>query len=457
MNWPIEECNIQELFLDSKNIRIPITLGNQNALIQDLFMNEDAFEIAKSIMHYGLFPDEFPIITKENSKLIVIEGNRRLAALKALNNPDIVPAFQSKLTSIKKRNIATVKVVIAPSRENATTLIANKHTINLRKPWKPLRQAYFYKSQMDNGKSIEQLIIDFPEVDILKFIRMLDMHKLAKSIKYEDKEIESVVHNDRKFPISTLERMYGDPNIRNFLGIDFNDKGEVVGKIQFNEFQKGFKVVVEDVASGDIDSRKYNSGAQREDYLRKFPADKIPDKTKKGSFTAKKVKEQIPTTPTNNGKKDSSNKIPKGLFSSTHVPFKISNSSLRIMYNELHELPVSKFPNAAHDLLRSFLECSLIFFLKEKGEYTKVQKNSAHNPSLSEMLTHLTSKNCQLIKDPNLIQTINQVKSQYSEKYSLERMNMINHNENWISTEKDVRTAWAKLEPLIKLFINPKI
>jgi hypothetical protein len=71
------------------------------------------------------------------------------------------------------------------------------------------------------------------------------------------------------------------------------------------------------------------------------------------------------------------------------------------------------------------------------------------------MLTHLLSESCQLVDDKNLKQLINQIKGDFAEKYSLERMNMINHNENWVSSEKDVRAAWAKLEPLIKIFINP--
>jgi hypothetical protein len=369
MNWPIEDCNVQDVFLDSKNIRIPMTLKNQNALIQDLFMNEDAFEIAKSITHYGLFPDEFPIVTKEDNRTIVIEGNRRLAALKALNSPEIIPAFQSKLISIKKGNFSKIKVVVAPSRDEATTLIANKHTINLRKSWKPLRQAYFYKSQMDNGKTIKQLISDFPEHDIFKFMRMLDMHKLAKSIQYSNEEIESIVHDERKFPITNLERMYSDPNVRNFIGIDFNDKGEVVGKIQFDEFKKGYQVIVEDVATGSIDSRKYNSGAQRQEYLNNFPVGKKPNKSQRGSFTAKKVKEYIPAQSINKHKKDSSNKTLKGLFASSKVPFKVESSALKLIYDELHDLPVHKYPNATHDLLRSFFECSLLYFLKRGNEY----------------------------------------------------------------------------------------
>ncbi len=454
MNWPIEDYNVQDVFLDSKNIRIPITLKNQNALIQDLFMNEDAFEIAKSIMRYGLFPDEFPIVTKENNKIVVIEGNRRLAALKALNTPEIVPAFQTRLSAIKSGNFSKIKVVMAPSREDATILIANKHTINLRKSWKPLRQAYFYKSQMDNGRTIDQLISDFPEHDIIKFIRMLDMHKLAKSIKYSNEEIESTIHDERKFPITNLERMYSDNNVREFFGIEFKSNGEVLGKIPFDEFKKGYQVLVEDVATGVIDSRKYNSSSQKQEYLNNFPSDKKPDKSKKGSFTAKKIKEEIPARVANKSKKDSSNKTLSGLFASSKMPFKIDSSSLKIFYDELHDLPVRKFPNATHDFLRSFFECSLLFFLKEKNEYEKVKRHG-QTPTLHEMLSHLFLDSCTLISDPHLKQLINQINSDYSKPHSLQRMNMINHNQHWVSTEPEVRAIWARLEPLIKIFINP--
>ena len=92
MNWPIEEYAIAELYLDQQNIRTPISDEDQNALIRDMFMNEYAFEIVRSFVQNDVFPDEFPICIKENGKRIIIEGNRRLAALKAINEPDIIPA-----------------------------------------------------------------------------------------------------------------------------------------------------------------------------------------------------------------------------------------------------------------------------------------------------------------------------------------------------------------------------
>lgn len=453
MKWLIKEVKIQNVFLDPQNIRIPISLSSQNALIQDLFSNEDAFELVKSIAQYGLFPDELPIIIEEKNKMVVLEGNRRIAALKAMNEPDIVPAYKTKLLGYKKNAINSIKVVIAPDRESATTLIANKHTMNLRKPWKPLRQAYFYKSQIDNGKSIEELIKEYPDNDIIRFIKMLEMHKLAKAIDYSSDEVAEIVHDERKFAITNLDRMYSDPAIRSFLGINFNEKGQVNGNIEFEEFEKGYRKLVEDVAIGEIDSRKYNSEAQRKEYLEKIPKDMIPDKHKKGSFTSLTKKEKI--LPLSEKKmKNTSKKIPKGLFYSSETPFNLYNASLRIMYEELRNISVEYFPNATHDLLRSFLECALVSYLKDIDKYKDIQKSEQHSPKLSEMLTYIGNPKNNIITDPNLIQVIEQIKSQYSENYSIARMNMINHNEKWVSTEKDVRAAWARLESLINLLLG---
>ena len=158
MDWPIKEKSITNLFLDQQNIRTPLSDADQNALIRDMFTNEDAFELVKSYLLNGIFPDEFPIVIEENSRFIVIEGNRRLAALKAIIEPDIVPSWKKRiihLVSISKFNFEKIRVVIAPNRDAAIKHIANKHTINYRKPWKPLREAYFFKSKIDIGKSLQ--------------------------------------------------------------------------------------------------------------------------------------------------------------------------------------------------------------------------------------------------------------------------------------------------------------
>lgn len=455
MNWAIKEYSIEHLYLDQFNIRTPISDQDQNALIQDMFANEDAFELVKSYVQNGPFPDEFPIVVEDDKRIVVIEGNRRLSALKALMQPEIVPTFEKRIRAMDNPGINKIRVVLAPDRDSAIKHIANKHTVDFRRPWKPLRQAYFYKSQIDNGKKLEEIAREFPEQDIPKFIKMLEMHHIAKSIDVND-SLKEKIHDERVFPISTLERFYNDKNITTFLGVEFDDFGKAIGKVDKKEFEKGFKKIVEDIAIGAIDSRKYNSARERESYIEKLPEQFKPDLSKKGKFTVADFKIQPASEVKEKKVVKASKRIPKGLFFPADVPYNLSNTSLHIVYRELKDISVVDFPNATHDLLRSFLECALVCYLKETKEYNLVAKNDKHNPSLSEMLTFIASDKCKSIDDNNIKQVVNQIKSSWGSAHSLERMNMVNHNENWNSTEKDVRSAWGKIEGLIKILLNPK-
>lgn len=455
MDWPIEDnISIVDLNLDQHNIRTPISEKDQNALIRDMFANEDAFEIVKSYVQNGAFPDEFPIVIKENRQMIMIEGNRRLAALKALNIPSIVSAWEKKIKSLRNPKITKIKVVFAPSRDAAIKHIANKHTINYRRPWKPLRQAYFYKSQLDDGKSIEEIINEFPEHNVPRFYKMIEMHHLAKSMNIHE-SLVSKVHDDRNFPITTLERFYNDKAVAEFLGIEFDLFGTVRGKVPENEFEKGYKRIIEDIAIGKIDSRSHNKATERAVYLKKSLAKHKPNLRKIGSFSSSDFKEITPQKKAAKKKRVYSKKFPKGLFYQSDLPFRISSTPLRLIYNELKEIDVKSFPNATNDLVRSFLECALVFYLKYTDEYKLVEKNRYHNPSLSEMLHFISTDKCTSIDDYNLKEVAKHVRADWKDKYSLARLNMINHNENYTSVERDVRSTWGKIEGLFKILLNP--
>ncbi len=76
--------------------------------MRDMFTNEEALEIAKSYSQHNVFPDEFPIGIEEDRKIVLIEGNRRLAALKALREPDIVPSHKKHIEALKNPNIVSI-------------------------------------------------------------------------------------------------------------------------------------------------------------------------------------------------------------------------------------------------------------------------------------------------------------------------------------------------------------
>ena len=175
-----------------------------------------------------------------------------------------------------------------------------------------MRQAYFYQSQIDNNRTIDELIDEFPEHKIPRFIKMLDMHHLAKSMEV-DEALLPRIHDDRNFPITTLERFYNDSNASEFLGMEFDDHGKVKGLIDKNEFDKGFKRLIEDIALGKIDSRTSNSALERKKYLENIPAQSRPNLSKEGTFGAADFK-VMPVAQEWKKTKKSSKKTPQGLF-----------------------------------------------------------------------------------------------------------------------------------------------
>ena len=88
-----ENLPLELLLLDPENPRLPedILGEDQNELIEYVAGEYDSLSIAKSISLYGYFLSE-PLIAIENEDdhYLVVEGNRRLAALKLLNDETLL-------------------------------------------------------------------------------------------------------------------------------------------------------------------------------------------------------------------------------------------------------------------------------------------------------------------------------------------------------------------------------
>jgi hypothetical protein len=132
--WPKRKISITTLKLDSENPRLTQSgkKNSQSDIIDYLIENEKVIELAKSIIQQNYFLNEQPIVTKENNKFIVLEGNRRVTACKILLNPDLIKS-DSKRTQIKRllKNfdieiIKKLEVYISPDRPSADQMIVNK-------------------------------------------------------------------------------------------------------------------------------------------------------------------------------------------------------------------------------------------------------------------------------------------------------------------------------------------
>src|SRR4051812_44936650 len=80
------QADIVDLWLDVKNPRLPEDLAprTQEQLAEHIANEYNTIDVARSMVEHGYFDSEPLVAIKSGGKLIVVEGNRRLTALKVL-------------------------------------------------------------------------------------------------------------------------------------------------------------------------------------------------------------------------------------------------------------------------------------------------------------------------------------------------------------------------------------
>lgn len=459
MKIETKKLSIKDLILWDENARFPDKYYNSNEKeLINYFISKPVYKIKKLITEvvkdFELPQIEKLVVWNDEGNYVVLEGNRRLTVYKLLINPELsdnssILKFlkeQKELISIDEN--FELECLVTRDKTQGFRYIDRKHANgNNEVGWiEPERVNYSLRRGSDTHNNSLKLAIT-------NIVRELDLPNEMK---------EKVLG---KGFVTNFFRIITTTPAKKKYGYKILDDGQL--NIQYKNFNDELKVIIynllnkEDFEGNKIDSRTLNKTENIEEFIQSIkPKDikkvekAIIDKTSENLFGDKSL--NIGTSNLNINKPNHKNKqTPKGLFFSKDVPFYLNSSSLKILYDELKNISVKDFPNATHDLLRSFLECSLVFYFKEINEFDSIQKSTAHNPRLGELITHIINGKCKKITDVNLIATLRQVKSDYDQPYSLERMNMINHNENFTSKEKDVRASWAQLESLFKVILIP--
>ena len=124
---------VSDLSFDLQNPRLvesDLTSRSTEAeVLQVLWDTMDVRELVLSIAASGFFQHEPLMITEESSKKVVIEGNRRLAAVKVLLDPSVLPsevAGVPQLSDDAKEDLRRLPT-ISGSREDAWRYIGFKH------------------------------------------------------------------------------------------------------------------------------------------------------------------------------------------------------------------------------------------------------------------------------------------------------------------------------------------
>lgn len=473
-DWKDKTLTVPSLLLDSQNPRIPNTDSKQGQreLIADLVENDKVYELAKGIVDKGYYPVEALIAIVVNGKHIVLEGNRRLAALKLLLSPDIAPTSSAgKFRNLASRaNLAAIKKVrvsVAPSREAAAPVIMSKHTQEQIAKWSTVMQAKFFKNLVDSGLSVDDVAQQYNVLPsrVSDFLQMYQMYCVACSVDVPSSAAPKVA-NPREYPMTTLERLYKSPLVAQFLGISFDANKELVGSVDPAEFKKAFGKIVADVAAGTtLNSRTANDEEGIKKYLASFGAAK-PDLSRKGTFTATDIISQGGKFPGRTKKPPKRKRTgprptPPVLIPAT-VECSVNNQRINNVFNELRKLRVGQFPNAVALMLRSLLEMGLGYYLHRTGHLAKLVAESKlkqpalrddWNPSLKEMLHYTTREGVGIVANANLLKALRKMLSEKDKLLSVDTLNLFVHNEHFCPTEDDLRKLWQTLEALFQIIL----
>lgn len=130
---PIEWMNVSDLAFDIRNPRLPefdLTDTTPEAeVIRILWEMMDVRELVMSIAASGFFPHEPLIVAEEGDKNVVIEGNRRLAAVKLLLHPDLAEEVDAEIPTLVEmiRKELEALPIIRETREGAWRYLGFKH------------------------------------------------------------------------------------------------------------------------------------------------------------------------------------------------------------------------------------------------------------------------------------------------------------------------------------------
>ncbi len=290
--WPTRRRLVASLHLDTKNPRLgPETSARApREIIQYLFEHDKALDVAKSIAARGYFQNEPLLAIKAGGQVVVVEGNRRLAALKALREPSILEGtYQRQVERLSRqiedpKDIESVPVITAPSRRATDRQIAGRHVGTPVLAWQAENRASFILDKLDEGYTDDQLRdqLRFLAADIQAARQTRSIADMARSLDLPE-DVKAKLENPRAKLFTTIERVFDSSVGRDYLMVKPDPDHGIRGLTTKAEFLRGFTKLVTDVARGKQSSRTLNSSDDIRSYFKSWKPKERPTK-KRGSF-----------------------------------------------------------------------------------------------------------------------------------------------------------------------------
>jgi hypothetical protein len=459
--------------LDSKNPRLGRETSSRapREIIQYLFENDKALEEAGSIARHGFFPNEPLLAIWEDGRVVVVEGNRRLAALKALREPGLLEGSLGRQVERLSRQItdlsviAAVPVIIAPSRKSTDRLIAARHIGTPVLSWRAENRASFILDKLEEGYDNDELrdILGFKLADIQKARQTRAIADMARSLNLPD-ELKAKLDNPKANIFTTLERVFDSSVGREYLMVEPDPDHGLRGTTTKNEFLRGFTKLVTDVAIQKATSRTLNTNDQIKEYFNSWDkADRpikkrgkfVPSELIKGKSVASVIGDKKSAISVKKIKQENIYVLPRNL------KIRFGNDRLIDIRKELVRLKRKDFPNAGVVMLRVFFELAVKDFLNRTGELKQIIERIESKegkvpygvPTLKQLVPEI-NRVAKLRLTPYEATLVGKaVRYDPEAPFTISDLHAFVHSTD-IPGERDIQTFWSRTEPLFRMMLE---
>lgn len=359
-----ETFKLSELRLDEDNYRTGHVDGQRGA-IQAIINNqkEKLVNLAKDILAQGgLSPGE-PIWVVRGTAFgsyVVVEGNRRVTALKLLDNPlladgTVIERQMRELSpQFTTHPIRELIGVVFSSLEEAEPWRRRRHLnsgsgVGLE-PWDTMAKG---RADRDHGKRSR---------------RVLTVYEFLQDASDDWRDIATTL--DGRW--TTVERVLNAPSIKDGLGVEIDPKTGTITFENGNEAagKKLLRAILGAMAAASFDFAHVEKKEDRQAFLDRFAGQSVKakptDKRRPLPPSPSPAPPPSPPAPTpRRPKLDTTTRTTLAPRTGVRT-FQVNGVRLNTIYRECRELTVEKNENAAALLLRVFIELSSEALLAEK-------------------------------------------------------------------------------------------
>lgn len=471
--WSTKHISVASLHLDAKNPRLGAAANGASPreLIHLLFEHDKAMEVAQSIALRGFFPNEPLLVIRENEQYVVVEGNRRLAALKALRDPGLldgtaerqVERFARRIRNID--SIAKVPVILAPSRRATDRQVAGKHVGTPVLAWQAENRASFILEKLTEGYDTQELLdeLGFSAADVQAARQTKAIADMARSLTLAE-EVKSKLENPRTKLFTTIERVFDSTVGRSFMKVAPDPEHGLRGLTTKTEFLRGFSKLITDVALGRQSSRTLNTNDDIQKYFDSWQPADLPA-SKRGSFLPSDLitGSEILRKPARAESVAATVKQPTIQLTVLPNTLKIRFGSDRLIdiRRELTKLKRADFPNAGAVLLRVFFELAVTHYLERTGELTRITtalkekgKLNFDTPTMKQLIPEVNRIAREKLPKADAAKVEKAIKYDSAAPFTLSDLHAFVHQNTDLPGERDILQFWLRTEPLFRLMLE---